>query len=180
MSPPRSTIAWRSSRVAPASPTPPRTNETVPPTAGTRKTKIATRTHPPPKTPSQAASTTTTSAGGATLTNSKQGPLEAGKTSLLDILATRTTIGVVPGDVFVIESLRDTSFQRKTGYAQQFDLHLATHTVREALQFSALTRQPWAISRKEKLQHVEEVIKLLGMEGYAEAVVGVPGEEGKP
>ena len=37
-------------------------------------------------------------------------------------------------------------------------------------------RQPRAISRKEKLQHVEEVIKLLGMEEYAEAVVGVPGE----
>jgi hypothetical protein len=31
-------------------------------------------------------------------------------------------------------------------------------------------------SRREKLAYVEEVIKLLEMEEYAEAVVGVPGE----
>ena len=37
-------------------------------------------------------------------------------------------------------------------------------------------RQPATISRKEKLEYVEEVIKLLGMEEYAEAVVGVAGE----
>jgi ABC-type multidrug transport system ATPase subunit len=55
-------------------------------------------------------------------------------------------------------------------------LHLATTTVREALRFSALLRQPANVSRKEKLEYVEEVIKLLGMEAYADAVVGVPGE----
>ncbi|KAK0707913.1 ABC transporter CDR4 [Lasiosphaeris hirsuta] len=104
------------------------------------------------------------------------GPSGAGKTSLLDVLATRTTIGVVSGDVFVNGSLRDTSFQRKTGYAQQFDLHLATATVRESLQFSALMRQPASATKKEKLDYVEEVIKLLGMGEYAEAVVGIPGE----
>jgi len=109
-----------------------------------------------------------------------QGPSGAGKTTLLDVLATRTTIGVVCGDVFVNGSLRDTSFQRKTGYAQQFDLHLATDTVREALQFSALMRQPATTNKKEKLDYVEEVIKLLGMEDYAEAVVGVPGEGNPP
>lgn len=37
-------------------------------------------------------------------------------------------------------------------------------------------RQPATASRKEKLDYVEEVIKLLGMEDYAEAMVGVPGE----
>jgi len=37
-------------------------------------------------------------------------------------------------------------------------------------------RQPATTSKKEKLDYVEEVIKLLGMEDYAEAVVGVPGE----
>src|SRR5208282_5704040 len=42
--------------------------------------------------------------------------------------------------------------------------------------FSALLRQPGKISRKEKLAYVDEVIKLLDMEEYADAVVGVPGE----
>lgn len=85
-------------------------------------------------------------------------------------------MGVVSGDMFVNGQLRDSSFQRKTGYVQQQDLHLATSTVREALIFSALLRQPEKFSENEKLEYVEEVIKLMEMEEYAEAVVGVPGE----
>ncbi len=100
----------------------------------------------------------------------------AGKTTLLDVLATRVTMGVVTGSMLVDGRLRDQSFQRKTGYVQQQDLHLATSTVREALRFSALLRQPAHLSRQEKLDYVEEVIKLLGMEAYADAIVGVPGE----
>ena len=100
----------------------------------------------------------------------------AGKTTLLDVLASRTTIGVVSGEMLVDGRQRDGSFQRKTGYVQQQDLHLQTSTVRESLQFSALLRQPAHVTRKAKLAYVEEVIKLLGMELYADAVVGVPGE----
>ena len=68
------------------------------------------------------------------------------------------------------------SFQRKTGYVQQQDLHLETATVRESLRFSAMLRQPGSISKREKYQYVEEIIKMLNMEDFAEAVVGVPGE----
>ncbi|KKK21251.1 hypothetical protein AOCH_004898 [Aspergillus ochraceoroseus] len=100
----------------------------------------------------------------------------AGKTTLLDVLATRVTMGVVTGEMLVDGRPRDQAFQRKTGYVQQQDLHLHTTTVREALRFSALLRQPASVSRQEKLDYVEEVIKLLGMEAYADAVVGVPGE----
>jgi ABC-type multidrug transport system ATPase subunit len=69
----------------------------------------------------------------------------------------------------------DESFQRKTGYVQQQDLHLETTTVREALRFSAVLRQPKSVSKKEKYDFVEDVIKMLNMEAFAEAVVGVPG-----
>jgi len=100
----------------------------------------------------------------------------AGKTTLLDVLATRVTMGVITGDMLVDGRQRDSSFQRKTGYVQQQDLHLQTSTVREALNFSALLRQPKSVSRKEKLEYVNEVIRLLDMEEYADAVVGVPGE----
>ncbi|KAJ5082688.1 ABC multidrug transporter C [Penicillium argentinense] len=100
----------------------------------------------------------------------------AGKTTLLDVLATRVTMGVVSGEMLVDGRLRDQSFQRKTGYVQQQDLHLYTTTVREALRFSAQLRQPADVPRQEKLDYVEEVIKLLGMEAYADAIVGVPGE----
>ncbi|KAH8649041.1 ABC-2 type transporter-domain-containing protein [Xylariales sp. PMI_506] len=100
----------------------------------------------------------------------------AGKTTLLDALASRITMGVITGEMLVDGRLRDTSFQRKTGYVQQQDLHLATTTVREALNFSAILRQPAEVPRAEKLAYVDEVIKLLDMEEYADAVVGVLGE----
>lgn len=100
----------------------------------------------------------------------------AGKTTLLDVLASRVTTGVVSGDMLVNGRQRDQSFQRKTGYVQQQDLHLETSTVREALIFSAVLRQPSHVTREEKLAWVEEVIELLDMQEYAEAVVGILGE----
>ncbi|KAJ7145372.1 ABC-2 type transporter-domain-containing protein [Mycena crocata] len=100
----------------------------------------------------------------------------AGKTTLLDVLATRVTMGVVTGEMLVNGRQRDQSFQRKTGYVQQADLHLATSTVREALIFSAVLRQHKSVPKAEKLAYVEEVITLLEMESYASAVIGIPGE----
>lgn len=49
-------------------------------------------------------------------------------------------------------------------------------TVREALQFNALMCQPRHLGKNEKSAYVEEVIKLLGMGSYADAVIGPPGE----
>ena len=100
----------------------------------------------------------------------------AGKTTLLDVLAQRVSMGVVTGDMFVSGKPLDQSFQRKTGYVQQQDLHLETTTVREALRFSAMLRQPKSVSKAEKYAFVEDVIKMLNMEDFSEAVVGVPGE----
>lgn len=70
----------------------------------------------------------------------------------------------------------DASFQRKTGYVQQQDLHLDTTTVREALRFSADLRQPKSVPQAEKYEFVEDVIKMLNMEDFSEAIVGNPGE----
>ncbi|KAJ5538316.1 CDR ABC transporter [Penicillium frequentans] len=100
----------------------------------------------------------------------------AGKTTLLDVLAHRTSVGVVTGDMLVNGRELDQSFQRKTGYVQQQDLHLETATVRESLRFSALLRQPASVSIQEKYEYVEDVIRMLRMEEFAEAIVGVPGE----
>ncbi|KAF2793263.1 ABC drug exporter AbcA [Melanomma pulvis-pyrius CBS 109.77] len=101
----------------------------------------------------------------------------AGKTTLLDCLADRRGgVGILTGEMLVDGKLRDESFQRKTGYAQQQDLHLETSTVREALNFSAFLRQPGHIPRAEKLAYVNEVIQLLDMQEWADVVVGVLGE----
>ncbi|KAL2066710.1 hypothetical protein VTL71DRAFT_2782 [Oculimacula yallundae] len=100
----------------------------------------------------------------------------AGKTTLLDVLATRVTTGVVSGKTMISGSPTDASFQNRVGYVQQQDLHLQTMTVREALRFSAILRQPSEIPKAEKLKYVEEVIDMLEMRPYADAVIGVPGE----
>lgn len=100
----------------------------------------------------------------------------AGKTTLLDVLANRTNVGVVTGSMLVNGNPVDSSFQRKSGYCQQQDVHLPTSTVREALQFSAILRQPASLSKQEKLDYVEQVIAMLQMQDFAEAIVGAPGE----
>ncbi|RAH78729.1 hypothetical protein BO86DRAFT_176149 [Aspergillus japonicus CBS 114.51] len=100
----------------------------------------------------------------------------AGKTTLLDVLAQRVSIGVVTGDVVVNGRPLAANFPRRTGYVQQQDLHLETTTVREALRFSAMLRQPRSVPKEEKFEYVEEVIKILRMQDFAEAVVGSLGE----
>ncbi|KAF5975090.1 ABC transporter CDR4 [Fusarium coicis] len=104
------------------------------------------------------------------------GATGAGKTTLLDVLADRVTMGVIAGDILVNGLSRGKSFQRTTGYVQQQDIHLETSTVREALRFSAVLRQPTAVSMQDKVEYVEEVINLLEMGPYADAVIGVPGK----
>ncbi|RSL99939.1 hypothetical protein CEP52_009463 [Fusarium oligoseptatum] len=83
---------------------------------------------------------------------------------------------VKPGTLTALMGPLDASFQRKTGYVQQQDLHLDTSTVRESLRFSAMLRQPKSVPVEEKHQWVEEVIDMLNMRDFANAVVGIPGE----
>ncbi|KAI9765217.1 MAG: ATP-binding cassette transporter snq2 [Geoglossum simile] len=99
----------------------------------------------------------------------------AGKTTLLNVLAERISIGTIYGSPLVNGQFPGRSFQRRTGYVQQQDLHLAESTVREALRFSARLRQPKEVPLNEKYEYVERVIEMLEMEDYAEAVIGSPG-----
>lgn len=99
----------------------------------------------------------------------------AGKTTLLNVLAHRAGTGVVTGELKLSGRQLPRSFQASTGYCQQQDVHLATASVREALRFSAVLRQPAEIPLQEKYDYVEKVIHMLEMESFAEAVVGDVG-----
>lgn len=94
---------------------------------------------------------------------------------MLDVIADRASVGIVTGDILINGAPKAADFQRQTGYVQQQDLHLGTATVREALRFSAILRQPENVAREEKIAYEEEVIKMLGMEEFAEAYIGQPG-----
>jgi len=98
----------------------------------------------------------------------------AGKTTLLDVLAARKNIGVITGDILVDGVKPGKEFQRGTAYAEQLDVHDPTQTVREALRFSADLRQPYDTPQEEKYRYVEEIISLLEMESFADAVIGTP------
>ena len=56
------------------------------------------------------------------------------------------------------------------------DVHEPTATIREALQFSALLRQPREVPRSEKMAYCETIIDLLEMNDIAGATIGRVGE----
>lgn len=100
----------------------------------------------------------------------------AGKTTLLNTLAQRINFGVVTGDFLVDGRPLPKSFQRATGFAEQMDVHEPTATVREALRFSALLRQPREVPITEKYEYCERIIDLLEMRSIAGATIGKIGE----
>lgn len=99
----------------------------------------------------------------------------AGKTTLLNVLSQRVDIGVIDGSLLVDGVPTTSSFNRRTGYVQQQDIHIPELTVRESLQFAARLRRPISVPELEKLEYVEKVIQILRMESYADAIAGKPG-----
>jgi ATP-binding cassette subfamily G (WHITE) protein 2 (SNQ2) len=99
----------------------------------------------------------------------------AGKTTLLDVLAQRKTDGVIHGSIQVDGRPLSLSFQRNAGYCEQLDVHEPFATVREALEFSAILRQPRNISREDKLRYVDTIIDLLEMHDIENSLIGKIG-----
>jgi ABC-type multidrug transport system ATPase subunit len=52
------------------------------------------------------------------------------------------------------------------------DVHEGTATVREALVFSALLRQPASVPEKEKIAYVDHIIDLLELYDIRDALIG--------
>ncbi|EAQ84120.1 hypothetical protein CHGG_10524 [Chaetomium globosum CBS 148.51] len=96
----------------------------------------------------------------------------AGKTTLLDVLAQRKDFGEIHGSILIDGKPQGVSFQRMTGYCEQMDVHEGTSTVKEALVFSALLRQPPGVPKAEKLAYVEHIIDLLDLHDISDALIG--------
>lgn len=54
-------------------------------------------------------------------------------------------------------------------------MHLPQATVREALEFSALLRQPRSTPDSDKLKYVQTIIELLELHDIEDAIIGIPG-----
>ncbi|KAI9097396.1 ABC-2 type transporter-domain-containing protein [Phlyctochytrium arcticum] len=98
----------------------------------------------------------------------------AGKTTLIDAITQRKTIGTLEGQIYVGKYPQNDRFKRMTAYCEQMDVHNPNSTVREALQFSALLRQDESIPIPEKYAFVEKVLELLELDGLADATIGEP------
>jgi ATP-binding cassette, subfamily G (WHITE), member 2, SNQ2 len=82
----------------------------------------------------------------------------------------------VTGEFLVDGRRLPKSFQRATGFAEQMDIHEPKSTVREALRFSALLRQPREVSVEEKYEYCERIIDILEMRDLCGATIGKTGE----
>ncbi|KAJ3207273.1 hypothetical protein HDU67_007582 [Dinochytrium kinnereticum] len=96
----------------------------------------------------------------------------AGKTTLLDVVARRKTLGIIEGEIMMGSRPQGPDFLKVTGYCEQMDVHNRYATVREALRFAALLRQPRSVSTEEKYQYVEYIIDLLELRKIADALIG--------
>jgi ABC-type multidrug transport system ATPase subunit len=97
----------------------------------------------------------------------------AGKTTLLDVLAQRKNTGRVEGTILLNgEPVDVATFALQTAYVEQIDMHFATTTVREALEFSARARLPTTMSDAERGVIVDSILDELSLRPIAERFVG--------
>lgn len=103
----------------------------------------------------------------------------AGKTTLMDCIAGRKTIGEITGDIMVNGHPKDqATLSRVMGYVEQMDIHTPAQTVIEALLFSARLRLPGSTSMEKVKAYVDEVVDLVDLTEIMFNLVGVPGQTG--
>nr|XP_056711303.1 broad substrate specificity ATP-binding cassette transporter ABCG2-like [Euleptes europaea] len=104
--------------------------------------------------------------------NAILGPTGSGKSSLLDILATRKDPRGLTGEILINGHPQPPQFKCMSGYVIQDDIVMGTLTVRENLEFSAALRLPASMSSEEKKERVDQVIVELDLTKVANAKVG--------
>jgi len=99
----------------------------------------------------------------------------AGKTTLMDVIAGRKTMGLIEheSNIFVNGRPKDAeTFARMTGYVEQNDIHVGAATVREALEFSARLRLPASVSAQTRANFIDEVMALVDLTPIQHRLVG--------
>ncbi|XP_022752647.1 ABC transporter G family member 31 isoform X2 [Durio zibethinus] len=103
----------------------------------------------------------------------------AGKTTLMDVLSGRKTGGYIEGDIMISGYPKEQkTFARISGYVEQNDIHSPQVTVEESLWFSSSLRLPKEISKTQRHEFVEEVMRLVELDTLRNVLVGLPGSSG--
>lgn len=102
----------------------------------------------------------------------------AGKTTLMDCIAGRKTVGYSRGDILINgEPKVQYQFVKYTGYVEQFGVHSDCATVRESLEFSAYLRLPSGTSDKVIQKYVDQTLILLELDDIANEIAGTMSME---
>ncbi|KAK4559269.1 hypothetical protein RGQ29_008487 [Quercus rubra] len=103
----------------------------------------------------------------------------AGKTTLMDVLARRKTVGYIEGSIMISGyTKKQETFARISGYCEQTDIHSPHITVYESLFYSAWLRLPLEVDNTTKKMFVEEVMDLVELTSLRESIVGLPSING--
>ncbi|KAK6232413.1 hypothetical protein SCA6_002486, partial [Theobroma cacao] len=104
----------------------------------------------------------------------------AGKTTLMDVLAGRKTRGYIEGDINILGYTKEQKASaRVSGYVEQNDINSPQVTVEESLWFSSSLRLPKEISKVQRIEFDEEVMRLVEVDTLRNALVGLPGSYGE-
>ncbi|KAA3470383.1 pleiotropic drug resistance protein 1-like isoform X2 [Gossypium australe] len=103
----------------------------------------------------------------------------AGKTTLMDVLAGRKTGGYIEGSIKVsgFPKTQET-FARISGYCEQADIHSPHLTVHESVLYSAWLRLAPEVNSETRKMFVKEVMELVELNAWGQALVGLPGVNG--
>ncbi|KAL7751154.1 hypothetical protein RI367_003359 [Sorochytrium milnesiophthora] len=103
----------------------------------------------------------------------------AGKTSLLNVVAGETKLGVLTGSLFINgQPSTGTTMKEVSAFVHQDDVVLGTMTVQEAITMSSRLRLPTSLSDTEKDQKVDEIIRMLGLTRCRNTIFGTATEKG--
>ena len=103
----------------------------------------------------------------------------AGKTTLMDVIACRKTVGRVTGRITANGApVAAKAFAPLMGYVEQSDVHAPLQTVGEALRFAARLRLPATTPARAREALVRDVMRLVELEPLDGALVGRPGVDG--
>lgn len=107
-----------------------------------------------------------------------QSPL-TGKTTLLDVLAGRKTVGTLSGEILFAGVKPSRAFIRRfTGYVEQFDTLVPTLTVEEMLMYTAELKLDVNMPLADKKAAVEHVIDTLALDTCRNTVIGSATQRG--
>mmetsp|Transcript_33340 Transcript_33340/g.83541 ORF Transcript_33340/g.83541 Transcript_33340/m.83541 type:complete len:1541 (-) Transcript_33340:49-4671(-) len=103
----------------------------------------------------------------------------AGKTTFMDVVAGRKTVGRITGDILVNGRPKEQStWARVCGYVEQMDIHIPHCTVYEALTFSAHLRLESTTSKAQVKKFVDETMTMVDLWPIAGRQIGTPGGAG--